>query len=173
MCWQWRMIWKACWIIVHVVVSVQCYENVHLLVIFVNMSFPLVWDMAMTSVMCIEKEWKIKEDVPFRGSHRMPRWILYFEGRIPCRNLLLFSRVVSCISTNAWTDLSLMGPGLRDNVCVSLCQTCIIIFDIAFRCMAHTDHYWTWYCVLLILWMPLCGIGDWWILSLLLRYIIC
>ena len=71
----------------------------------------------MTSVMCIEKEWVLKR-------------MYHFEGRIALPWLLL-SRVVSCIATDAWTDMSPMGPGLRDSGCVSLGQTCIIILDIA------------------------------------------
>ena len=97
----------------------------------------------MTSVMCIEKEWVLKRmyhfegriarrdghyisrdvsraamDTIFRGTYRAPRW-------------LLLSRVVLCAVTDAWTDISPMGPGLRDSGCVSLGQTCIIILDIA------------------------------------------
>ena len=66
-------------------------------------------------------------DTIFRGTYRAPRW-------------LLLSRVVSCAATDAWTDMSPMGPGLRDSGCVSLGQTCIIILDIAFHCIAHTYH---------------------------------
>ena len=57
-------------------------------------------------------------DTIFRETYRAPRW-------------LLLSRVVSCTATNAWTDMSPMGPGLRDSGCVSLGQICIIILDIA------------------------------------------
>ena len=80
--------------------------------------------MMVKSVMCVEKEWELKEDVPFRGTYRAPRW-------------LLLSRVVSCAATDAWTDMSPMGPELRDSGCVSLGQTCIIILDIAFHCIGH------------------------------------
>ena len=66
-------------------------------------------------------------DTIFRGTYRAPRW-------------LLLSRVVSCAATDAWTDMSPMGPELRDSECVSLDQTCIIILDIAFHCIAHTYH---------------------------------
>ena len=38
------------------------------------------------SVMCLEKEWELKEDVQFRGTYRAPRWILYFDGRITHRD---------------------------------------------------------------------------------------
>ena len=66
-------------------------------------------------------------DTIFRGTYRALRW-------------LLLSRVVSCAATDAWTDMSPMGPGLRDSGCVSLGQTCIIILDIAFHYIAHTYH---------------------------------
>ena len=76
----------------------------------------------------------------------------HFEGRIARRDryyisrdvsraaMVTISRVVSCTATDAWTDLSPMGPVLRDNGCVSLGQTCIIILDIAFHYIAHTYH---------------------------------
>ena len=57
-------------------------------------------------------------DTIFRGTYRAPRW-------------LLLSRVVSRAAMDAWTDMSPMGPGLRDSGCVSLGQTCITILDIA------------------------------------------
>ena len=66
-------------------------------------------------------------DTIFRGAYCAPRW-------------LLLSRVVSCASIDAWTDMFLMGPELRDSRCVSHGQTCIIILDIAFHCIAHTYH---------------------------------
>ena len=66
-------------------------------------------------------------DTVFRGTYCAPRW-------------LLLSRVVSCATTDAWTDMSPMGPGRRDSGCVSLGQTCINILDIAFHCIAHTYH---------------------------------
>ena len=66
-------------------------------------------------------------DTIFRGTYRALRW-------------LLLSRVVSCTATDAWTHMSPMGPELRDNGCVSLSQTCIIILDIAFHYIAHAYH---------------------------------
>ena len=101
----------------------------------------------------------------FRGSYRAPRWILYFEGRIALREAYYLSRVVSCAATDAWTDMSPMGPGLRDSGCVSLGKTCITILDFAFHCIAHTYYWWTWTCVLFILWVFLCEACDCWILS--------
>ena len=76
----------------------------------------------------------------------------HFEGRIARRDgyyisrdvsraaMVTISKVVSCTATDTWTDMSPMGPGLRDSGCVSLGQTCIIILDIAFHCIAHTYH---------------------------------
>ena len=66
-------------------------------------------------------------DTIFRRTYRAPWW-------------LLLSRVVSCTGKDEWTDMSPMGPGLRDSGCVSLGQTCIIILDIAFHYIAHTYH---------------------------------
>ena len=75
--------------------------------------------------------------------------ILYFEGRIARRDgyyisrdvsraaMVTISRVVSCAATDAWTDMSPMGPGLRDSGCVSLGKTCITILDIASHGIAH------------------------------------
>ena len=63
-------------------------------------------------------------DIIFRGTYRAPRW-------------LLLSRVVSCTATDAWTDMSPMGPGLRDSGYVSLRKTCITIFEIASHGIAH------------------------------------
>ena len=76
----------------------------------------------------------------------------HFEGRIARRDGYYISRdvsraamvtilkVVSCAATHAWTDMSPMGPGLRDSGCVSLGQTCIVILDIAFHCIADTYY---------------------------------
>ena len=73
-----------------------------------------------------------------------------FEGRIARRDgyyisrdvsraakVTILSRVVSCAATDAWKDMSPMGPGLRDSGCVSLGKTCITIFDIASHGIAH------------------------------------
>ena len=88
----------------------------------------------------------------------------HFEGRIECRNgyyilrnvshaamdtiyggtyyarWLLLSRIVSNTTMDAWTYMSPMDPGRRDNGCVSPGQTCIIIFDIVFHRIAHFYH---------------------------------
>ena len=63
-------------------------------------------------------------DIIFRGTYRALR-------------RLLLSRVISCAVTDAWTDMSPMGPGLRDNGCVLLGKTCIPILDIASHGIAH------------------------------------
>ena len=74
----------------------------------------------------------------------MVRGCTIFEGRIARRDgyyisrdvsrtvkFTILSRVVLCAATDAWADMSPMGPGLRDSGCVSLGKTCITIFDIA------------------------------------------
>ena len=84
----------------------------------------------MTSVMCIEKEWVLKRMYHFEG--RIARRDGYYISRDVLRTAMVtISRIVSCAATDAWTDMSPMGPGLRDSGCVSLGQTCIIILDIA------------------------------------------
>ena len=65
-----------------------------------------------------------RDGIIFRGTYRAPQW-------------LLLSRVVSCAVTDAWTDMSPMGYGLRYSGCVSLRKTCITIFDIASHVIAH------------------------------------
>ena len=78
------------------------------------------------------------------------RMMYIFEGRIARRDryyisrdescavkVTILSRVMSCAATDAWTDMSPMGPGLRDSWCVSLRKTCITIFDIASHGIAH------------------------------------
>ena len=64
-------------------------------------------------------------------------WCTNFEGRIARREGYYLSRVVSCAATDAWTDMSPMGPGLRDSGCVSLGKTCITILDIASHGITH------------------------------------
>ena len=73
----------------------------------------------------------------------------HFEGRIARRDGYYISRDVSRAAkvtiiegrvvraTDAWTDMSPMGPGLRDSGCVSLRKTCITIFEIASHGIAH------------------------------------
>ena len=108
--------------------------------------------LVVTSVMCIEKEWVLKRMYNFEG--RIARCDRYYILRdISRAALFTISRIVSCTATDKWTDMSPMGHGLRDSGCVSLGKTCIIILDIAFHCIAHSYHYWTWYCVLVILWL--------------------
>ena len=63
-------------------------------------------------------------DIIFRGTYRASR-------------RLLLLRVMSCATTDACTDMSPMGPELRDSGCVSLRKTCITIFDIVSHGIAH------------------------------------
>ena len=93
----------------------------------------------MTSVMCIKKEWVLKRMYHFEG--RIARRDGYYISRDVSRAAMVtISRVVSCAATDTWTDMSTMGPGLRDSGCVSLGHTCIIILYIAFHYIAHTYH---------------------------------
>ena len=106
----------------------------------------------MTNVMCIDKEWVLKKMYHFERhiARRDGYFILsdvvrsamdtIFRGTYRALRFLLFLRVVSCAATDAWIDMSPMGPRLRDSGCVSLGLTYIIILDIAFHCIAHTYH---------------------------------
>ena len=51
--------------------------------------------------------------------------------------MVTIMRFVSCAATDTWTDMSPMGPRLRDSGCVSVGQTCIIILDIASHDIAY------------------------------------
>ena len=105
----------------------------------------VVSSFSFEHVNCIVSEtWLWYKDVSFRGSYRTPRWILYFEGRIArCEGY--YYRGSCRAPTDAWTDMSLMGPGLRDSGCVSLRKTCITIFDIASHGIAHFIIYELWH----------------------------
>ena len=90
-------------------------------------------DMIVKSVMCIEKEWEHKVDVPFRGTYRAPRWILYFERRIARRDgYYIEDRVVRrdrCMNRY-------VPHGSR----IERQQVCITRSDM---------YYYTWHCILL------------------------
>lgn len=157
---------KDCWIIVDVISCLCGFELCNVMKMVISSLF--VWTchlhyyeaLVVTSVMCIEKEWVLKRmynfegriarrdgyyisrdvshaamDTIFWGTYRAPRW-------------LLLSRVVSCAATDAWTDMSPMGPGLRDSGCVSLGQTCIIILDNALHILiiGELDIVFCWSC---------------------------
>ena len=147
---------------------VQCYENGHILFICMNMSFALFWDMVVKSVMCIEKEWEFKEDEPFRGTYRAPRWILYFEGRIVRRD-----------------GYYIEGRVVRRDRCMDRCVPHGSRTERQRLCIIRSDmHHYTWHCIplhctylLLVnsiscfadLLIASCGTCDRSILSLLLR----
>ena len=52
-------------------------------------------------------------------------------------DIWIHASVVSYAATDAWIDMSPMGPRLRDSGCVSLGKTCITILDIASHDIAH------------------------------------
>ena len=66
--------------------TAQCYKNGHLLVICVNLSSALFWGIGCDKRYVHLEIISTKEDVPFRGKYRAPRWIQYFEGRIARRD---------------------------------------------------------------------------------------
>ena len=123
---------------------VQCYENCHLLIICVNMSFVLLCDMVVTSIMCIEKEWELKEDVPFRGTYRAPRWILYFEGRIARLDGYYISRDVSCAAMVTIIE----GRVVRRDRCMDKYVPHESRTERQRVCITRSDMYhYTWHCI--------------------------
>ena len=127
-----------CYIMIVLLWIVQWCENGHFSIICVNKSFVLFWDMVVTSVMWIEKEQEIKEDVSFWVTYRAPRWILI---------LMDVSGTAMTIIIEGhhilwWMNGHICLPWVPDweTICVYLRQTCITILDIAFHCIAHIYH---------------------------------
>ena len=89
--------------------------------------------------MRIEKEGELTEDVPFRGTYRAPRWILYFEGRIALRDGYYYRGSCRTPRQMHGQICPPMGPGLSYSGCLSLVQTCIIILDIALHILIITE----------------------------------
>ena len=139
-----RMIWRLVaylLVLYSLLWIVLCYQNGYLLIFIRASHLHCIWDMVVVRGCTISRVVsRDAMDIIFRGRYRAPR-------------RLLLSRVVSCAATDAWTDMSPMGPGLRDNGCVSLRKTCITIFDIASHGIAHfiideLEHAfcWSWDC---------------------------
>ena len=136
---------KSCWIIIDVTSCLCSCELCDVMKIVISSLFVWTYHLhyseafVVTSVMCIEKEWVLKR-------------MYHFEGRIARRDGYCILRdvsraaMVSVIKGRVMRrDRCIhryvpMGPRLRDSGCVSLSQTCIIILDIAFHCIAHTYH---------------------------------
>ena len=98
--------------------TVQCYENNHLLIFLCELVICIILRHWLWQVLCALRKngylrgCSISSDVSravmdtiFRGTYRAPLW-------------LPLSRVLSCAATDAWTDMSPMGSGLRDSGCV-------------------------------------------------------
>ena len=93
----------------------------------------------MTSVMCIEKEWVLKRMYHFEGGiARRDGYYISRDVSRAARVTIIEGRVVRC--DRCMDRYVPHGSRLRDSGCVSLGQTCIIILDIAFHCIAHTYH---------------------------------
>ena len=118
---------------------VLCYQNGYLLIFIRACHLHCIWDIIVVRGCTISRVVsRAAMDITFRGTYHAPR-------------RLLLSRVVSCAATDAWTNMSPMGPGLRDNGRVSLRKTCITIFDIASHGIAHfiideLEHVFCWSC---------------------------
>ena len=101
-------------------------------------------DMIVKSVMCIEKEWELKEDVPFRGTYRAPRWILYFEGRIARRDGYYISRDVS----RAVMVIIIEGRVARRDRCMDRYVPHGSRTERQRVCITRSDmHHYTWHCI--------------------------
>ena len=148
---------KAFWIIVDVT-SCLCGCEVSDVMKVVISSF-FVWTchlyysdaLVVTNVMCIEKEWVLKRMYHLEG-RIAPRWILYFEGRIARRDgYYIEGRVVRrdrCMDRY----VPYGSRTERQRVCITRSDMHNYTWHcIPLHCIAHTYHYWTWYCDLLIL----------------------
>ena len=104
---------------------VLCYQNGYLLIFIRACHLHCIWDMVVVRGCSISRVVsRAVMDILFWGTHHAPR-------------MLVLSRVVSCAAIDAWTDISPMGPWMRDSGCVSLRKTCITIFDIASHGITH------------------------------------
>ena len=117
----WRLV-KSLLMWYNVCVAVNCamLQKCHLIIICVNISFALFWDMVVTSFMCIEKEWELKVDATFRGTYITPQWIP-FQGS--CRaHRHMHGQIYPHGSRNE-----------RQRVCITRSDI----------------HHYTWHCILL------------------------
>ena len=101
-------------------------------------------DMIVKSVMCIEKEWELKEDVPFWGTYHAPRWILYFERRIARRDGYYISRDVS----HAAMVTIIEGRVMRRDRCMDRYVPHGSRTERQRVCITRLDmHHYTWHCI--------------------------
>ena len=95
--------------------------------------------LVVTSIMCIEKECVLKRMYLFKG--RITRRDGYHISRDVSRAAMVTIIKGRVARRDRCMDRYVpIGLGLSDSGCVSLGQTCIIILDIAFHCIAHTYH---------------------------------
>jgi len=138
-CWYFMMI-VLLWI-------VQCYENGNLLNICTDMSFALFWYMIVTSVIWIEKEQVIKEDVPFWGTYRSPWFIIYFDVCITRRDgYYIYQWIYSCTAIDIIIKWRVMHCGrCTDKYVPHRSQT-----ERQQVCLIRSDmHHYTWHCIAL------------------------
>ena len=141
---------KACWIIVDVTSCLCGCELCDVMKMVISSLF--VWTchlhyseaLVVTSVMCIEKEWELKEDVPFWGMYHAPRWILYFEGRIARRDGYYISRDVS----RAAMVTIIEGRVVRRDRCMDRYVPHGSRTERQRVCITRSDmHHYTWHCI--------------------------
>ena len=87
-----------------------------------------------------EKNKKLKRMYPFWQTYSALQGIFYFEWHIVHHDGYYRLRVITDAAIDAWTYKSPMVLGLRDNIYLSLGQTCNIILYYEFYCIAHIYH---------------------------------
>ena len=130
---------------------VRCYENGHLLIICANMSLALLWDIVVSSVICIVNECELKENLPFWQTYHA-----YCDGYYILRDLSRAAIVTiiedHVVNRDRCIDIYIpVGRELRDRGCVLVGQTWIIILDIAFIALliliiSELDIVFCWSC---------------------------
>ena len=132
----------------------------------------VVSSFSFEHVNCIVFEiWLWYKDVSFRGLYHTPRWILYFEGRIACRDGYYYQGSCRAPRQMHGQYMSPMGPRMRDSGCVSLGKTCITVLDICI------PLYWTYLSLinLILCFADLVSVPLWnlWVLNIELLLRIC
>ena len=111
--------------------TVQCYENGHLLIICVNMSFALFWDMVVKVLCALRKNDNLKR-------------MYHFEGRIAHRDGYYISRDVS----RAAMVTIIEGRVVRRDKCMNRYVPHGSRTEKQRVCITRSDmHHYTWYCI--------------------------
>ena len=119
-----------------------------------SMSLHGIWDIVVVEddVLFSRVVSRAAMDIIFRGTYRAPRRLLLIEGRVVRRDRCMDRYVPHGSRTE------------RQRVCIVRED----MHHYTWHCISwhYTFYYWwTWTCVLLILWVFPCEAGDCWILS--------